>query len=169
MLEPAVANSLRSARLIAVALIAGVSLFAVVVVALRVAPAAQGQTPSVPTLEPQVLRTMLMVLGALAIPALAGFYLFAHATRSRARAEWDARRSDEEARAAIARHLLTFTILRAAPLEALALFASIIVLMGGPPAILGISLFAVVMMGSLLPAEARFEALIRHISGRTTL
>lgn len=169
MNDPAVANSLRSARIITVALISGVSIFAVVVVALRVAPAAQGSTPAVPTLEPQVLRTMLLVLGALAVPALAGFYLFAHATRTRARAEWDARRSDDAALAAIARHVLTFTILRAAPLEALALFASVIVFLGGPPAILGVSLFAVVMMGSLLPAEARFESLVRHVSGRANL
>lgn len=163
--------------LLVIALIMGVSIFAVIASTVQTAGGAPAGTPGAPAAPaspggapgaPGGLSTpdlFLLVDGLLTVMGVGMFFAGEAIARRQARKSWEQRRDDQHGEESVAGILLTTTILRAAPLEGAALFAGVIVLLHKRFEALAIVGLAVALMALLLPARSRFNKLLAHARG----
>jgi hypothetical protein len=151
---------LKTIRILVLAMMVGVAVFAVVSVLLGPVgnPPAGGAKPNT---DPAVF---LLITGGLSVVALAGNVVVGGWAGRQAETAWrDA--GEARGRDAVAKVLMTTSVVRAALAESAGLMGCITVLLTGN--LLGLAgvAFAGVLMGALLPVEARMAGLYRRAAG----
>lgn len=154
-------ESLRVVPLLVASLMTGLTIFTCIAVAMGpVSPVTPTGSPS-PTAQPPLPENVLYAaLGALGAGCLVAYFVFGAWCTTKAKAAWQARTSDDDGNDAIARLLMTTTILRAALVEGPGLFGAVLILLTGSLATIAAPVVALVLLAMLLPARSRLETLL---------
>lgn len=163
-------EQLRALPFIVAALIAGLAVFAVVV--MMIAPGGPLSGTPAPTSPPPAAPPvvggaslndiLLIAVAATLLGGMMGYSVFGVTAASRARRAWQDRSDDEQGREAIGSILLTTTMVRAALVEGPGLFGCVHTMLTGSPAGVVAAAVAIGFLSALLPVRSRYRRLLEH-------
>lgn len=155
------AETLRAGPLMIIALMAGLTIFTCVAAVMGpISPPAPAGTPPTPGQQPLPLNAMYAMLGALGAGSVVAYFVHGRSCVKKAKEAWKARTSDDDGRDAVARVLMTTTILKGALVEGPGLFGAVLILLTGSLAAIAAPIVALVLLAIMLPVRSRFETLL---------
>ncbi|MEK6703445.1 MAG: hypothetical protein AABZ53_14385 [Planctomycetota bacterium] len=158
---PNAAETLRITPLMIIALMTGLTVLTCV--ALAMGPISPTTTPgsSPGAAKPPLPETALYVfLGALGVGCVLAYFVQSGMCVKKSKELWNARTSDDEGHDAVARALMTTTILKAALVEGPGLFGAVLILLTGSLIGLAAPIVALLLLAVMLPARSRLESLM---------
>ncbi|MCL4742813.1 MAG: hypothetical protein KJZ54_11505 [Phycisphaerales bacterium] len=164
-------EQLRALPFIVAALIAGLTVFAVVVMMvapggpLSGTPAPTAPQPSAPPVAgggAPLGDILLIAVAATLLGGMMGYLVLGVTAASRARRAWQDRSDDEQGREAVGSILLTTTMVRAALVEGPGLFGCVHTMLTGSPAGVVAAAVAIGFLSALLPVRSRYGRLLEH-------